>query len=239
MKLHKASKRTIALFAAALILLSSGGVMGVKAVPAVQSQNYDATMVLDQLHVALVENGQQTAKNDKLLLTALRDSKLSPGKKYKEEIGAQNTGTADEYVRIVVRKYWTKNGEKNKELTPDLIHLTYGNGDYNTGAWTLNKAESTDEMAVYYCQSKVAAGQPSPLLFDSVSVDASVLSDFTETTTEVQTESGKKTIYNYEYKYDGFTINVEAEAQAVQTHNAAQAIKSVWGVDASKTGIKF
>lgn len=235
MKLHKASKRTIALFAAALILLSSGGVMGVKAVPAVQSQNYDATMVLDQLHVALVENGQQTAKNDKVLLTALRDSKLSPGRKYKEEIGAQNTGTADEYVRIVVRKYWTKNGEKNKELTPDLIHLTYGNGDYNTGAWTLNKDESTDEMAVYYCQSKVAAGQPSPLLFDSVSVDASVLGEVTETTSK----EGNKTIYNYEYKYDGFTVNVEAEAQAVQTHNAAQAIKSVWGVDASKTGIKF
>ena len=235
MKLHKASKRTIALFAAALILLSSGGVMGVKAVPAVQSQNYDATMVLDQLRVALVENGQQTAKNDKVLLTALRDSKLSPGKKYKEEIGAQNTGTADEYVRIVVRKYWTKNGEKNKELTPDLIHLTYGNGDYNTGAWTLNKAESTDEMAVYYCQSKVAAGKPSPLLFDSVSVDASVLGEVKETTSK----EGNKTIYNYEYKYDGFTVNVEAEAQAVQTHNAAQAIKSVWGVDASKTGIKF
>ena len=37
----------------------------------------------------------------------------------------------------------------------------------------------------------------------------------------------------------GPAVNVEAEVQAVQTHNAAQAIKSVWGVDASETGMNL
>ena len=237
MKLHKASKKTIALFAAALILLSSGGVMGVKAVPAIQSQDYGTTITLDGLKVALVENGQQTQKSGNLMLSELKNSNLSPGKEYKEEIAAENTGTGDEYIRVIVRKYWTKNGKKNTELTPDLIHLTYGKADYNTGAWTLNKDESTDERAVYYCKSKIAAGGKTELLFDHVSVDKSIVSE--KNITEKATPSGNKTIYTYEYKYDGYSINVEAEVQAVQTHNAAQAIKSVWGIDASKTGINL
>ena len=39
------------------------------------------------------------------------------------------------------------------------------------------------------------------------------------------------TRYIYEYKYDGYSFNLEAEVNAVQTHNAAEAIKSAWGVD--------
>ena len=42
--------------------------------------------------------------------------------------------------------------------------------------------------------------------------------------------NGYQTI-SYEYEYDGFTFNIEAEVQAVQTHNAKDAIKSAWGVD--------
>ena len=32
-------------------------------------------------------------------------------------------------------------------------------------------------------------------------------------------------------RYDGYSFQVEAEVDAVQTHNAQDAIKSAWGVD--------
>lgn len=34
-------------------------------------------------------------------------------------------------------------------------------------------------------------------------------------------------------KYDGYSFNLDAEVDAVQTHNAKAAIKSAWGVDVS------
>ena len=33
------------------------------------------------------------------------------------------------------------------------------------------------------------------------------------------------------YKYNGYMFVLEAEVDAVQTHNAEDAIKSAWGVD--------
>ena len=45
-----------------------------------------------------------------------------------------------------------------------------------------------------------------------------------------QDEKGNKTI-TYTYKYNGYTFHIDAEVDAVQTHNAKDAIKSAWGVD--------
>ena len=54
----------------------------------------------------------------------------------------------------------------------------------------------------------------------------------------IQTVDGNK--YAYAYKYDGYQFVVEAEVQAIQTHNAVDAIKSAWGVDVAitKDGLK-
>lgn len=38
------------------------------------------------------------------------------------------------------------------------------------------------------------------------------------------------------YAYDGYNFQLEAEADAVQTHNAQDAIKSAWGVDVDVDG---
>ena len=39
------------------------------------------------------------------------------------------------------------------------------------------------------------------------------------------------------YKYDGVEFHVNVEVDAVQTHNAQDAIRSAWGIDASALGI--
>ena len=44
-------------------------------------------------------------------------------------------------------------------------------------------------------------------------------------------EDGNK--IKYEYTYNGYTFTLDAEVDAVQTHNAKDAIKSAWGIDVS------
>lgn len=212
----KLSNRTVALLAAAILLLSSGGFIGVKALPNVQGNNYDAALELDEISVQLLENGNPVG--DDGLLAGITNAK--PGMTYQENISVKNTGTAPEFVRLVVRKYWTKNG-KDTTLNPSLIELGLKSD------WTENTKEATTEMSVYYLTSQLGVGETSQVI-ETVRVDGIVLTDGKKVEKE---KVGDKTIYTYTYKYDGYAFNIEAEAQAVQTHNANDAIKSIWGVD--------
>ena len=51
--------------------------------------------------------------------------------------------------------------------------------------------------------------------------------------TETRTTANGWTTVTTEFAYDGYRFNIKAEADAVQTHNAADAIRSAWGVDVS------
>ena len=52
----------------------------------------------------------------------------------------------------------------------------------------------------------------------------------TEETTKTDNEGNTVITYKYIYKYDGYGFVIEADVQAIQTHNANDAIKSQWGV---------
>ena len=58
-------------------------------------------------------------------------------------------------------------------------------------------------------------------------LNGKVLDDLSYTTEK----KGNKTVYTYEYEYDGYSIAIEADCQSLQIHNVNDAIKSVWGVD--------
>ena len=45
-----------------------------------------------------------------------------------------------------------------------------------------------------------------------------------------KTEENGKTVFTYRYDYDGAAFFIEADVQAIQTHNAQDAIRSQWGV---------
>ena len=53
---------------------------------------------------------------------------------------------------------------------------------------------------------------------------------------ETVRENAEGKIITYTYEYDGYTAHIDAEVDAVQTHNAADAIKSAWGVDVTISG---
>ena len=63
-------------------------------------------------------------------------------------------------------------------------------------------------------------------------IDDSIGKKVTTTPTEENGVKKKVTTFNY----DGVKFNLEAEVDAVQTHNAADAIKSAWGVDVNVAG---
>ena len=163
-----------------------------------------------------------------------------PGKKYEERITAKNGSNIDQYVRLTVRKYWVNRNDPNgpkKDTTmdPGLIKLTYGNKAYNDSAWTINKKEHSAESDTYYLK-KVLKGDsdPAPDLFNTLQIDASVY-DLSEPLTTTERRSGGPddedvTVITYEYDYDDFTFYIEADVQAIQTHNVNDAISSLWGV---------
>jgi hypothetical protein len=231
----KISKRTVALFAAAMVLLGSGGVMGTRAVPAIQSATFGNEIVLDALNVQLLNDGQEVgAKNvtEDKLFTKLAET-ITPGEQYESKVSVKNTGAANEYVRVVVRKYWTDNNGKNKEVDPSLIELTPA----TSSGYSWKAVKKTEEETIYYLNNQIASGAVVDL-FKGIRINEQVVSKGRIVYDDPQTE-GDTTTINYRYEYDGLKFNVEAEVQAVQTHNAAQAIKSVWGIDPSEGGINL
>jgi len=242
MKTNKYSSRkkktTWILLAAAVILLSFSALQGARAALTYVSDNYTAQLSVSQIGVSLLENGSKVSYRDYTgsgdtwsegssdLLTKMipAGDKLELGKKYQEELNVQNSGKIDEYVRVTITKSWTDaDGNKVTSLSPTLINLNLtGNG------WVKDDNASTDERTVLYYTGVVASGASTPNFSDTINIDNAVASKYTESST---TDANGYTTITTTYQYDGVKFNLEATVDAVQTHNAKDAIKSAWGVD--------
>ena len=200
----------------------------------VRSENYSAQMNMQSIGVSLLENDKVVSSRDYVsnnewkgtsqgtLLTNLlgKDETFTPGKKYNEAISVKNSGTIDTFVRVIITKSWQdEEGNKNTTLSPDLIELNF----LTDNGWQIAKDQSTTERTVLYYTKAVAAGDSTPALSDTIRIKPSIAKDVTK-------HVDGNTI-TYTYKYNGYTFHIDAEVDAVQTHNAKDAIKSAWGVD--------
>ena len=264
----KLSKRTLALLAATAVLFGGGSYAGTRAALGFFSNELTAGFELDHMQVHLLENGKDVClgknadpkERDKYrgnlveYLGYTNDShdsevaayklgtpgKVEPGRKYTEKLQAQNTSGYDEYVRIIIRKYWVdKTGKKSPVMDPALIKLAYRDGTnskaYNDDAWAVNPKEHTEESDTYYLKSVLGEeNNTSAPLFNELSIDREVtnLANIETTTTTTQ----EVTVITYSYDYDDFTFYIEADVQAIQTHNASDALKSMWGVNNVSAG---
>ena len=257
---HLVSKRTLALACAAIVLFTFGGVMGVraaKAAPDIQSQDLEADFQLQHLGVHLYENGKwvgqrsgDNGERGKLLgyMYANKSDEAGAfvaGKAYEERIAAKNGTDVKQYVRIIIRKYWqvktAKGFEKDTDLDPSLIKLSYNDNEinteswinnendseYNTESWIKSENESTTESETYYYKSQLDNGKFTPPVVNKLVVDGKIAEGKKKI---VEKDVNGKTIITYVYEYDGKYIALEADVQAVQTHNANDAIKGIWGV---------
>ena len=235
-------KVTALLLAAAVLLLAAGGIGSASAALTYYSENYTAEMAMYDIGVTLTEtsaagtkdissrdytgSGDVWNESQGVLLENMldeTDGKLRLGRKYQEELAVKNSGNIDEYVRVRIYRCWTKeDGTKEQELAPSLIDLNLtGNG------WILDENASTEERIVLYWPQVLSVGETTAALSDTLQIDSSVASKvLTETTVQDGVSQSVTT-----FRYDGAMFRLEAEVDAVQTHNAAAAIKSAWGVD--------
>jgi hypothetical protein len=233
---------TVGLFVLAAVLLLGSSIGGARAALTYYSETYSSRLQMYDIGVTLNENGSAVSWRDYnsgsdgdwsqssgvLLSNMLAEGEsLALGKSYPEAISVTNSGTIDEYVRVSLYKYWLDaNGDKMQQLSPELIDLNllcdqtgYANG------WLLDESSSTAERTVLYYDQILPAGATTVPLSDTLTVDGMVASKVTQETT---TENGYTTITTT-YDYDGVQFQIEACVDAVQTHNAADAIWSAWG----------
>ena len=238
MKKRKKSfpKITVLLLAASAVLLVGSGVGSARAALTYYSENYSAQMNMQSIGVSLVENDAVVSSRDyvsdnewsgstegTLLANMLgEDEKFTPGKRYNEAISVKNSGNIDTFVRVILTRSWQDaEGKKNTSLSPDLIELNY----LTDSGWVIAEDQSTPERTVLYYTKALPVGETTPALSDTIRVNESIAQDVTK-------QVDGNTI-RYTYKYDGYSFHVDAEVDAVQTHNAQEAIKSAWGVDVS------
>ena len=156
------------------------------------------------------------------------DEKFKPGKLYQENVKLVNNSNQEtgyqEYVRVVVRKSWYKDG-KDTSLNPKLIDLKVADG------WYENPAERTEEQKVYYLTSPLACG--SEIQFLKGIQISNEITDYVYTVPVTDEEGGaiQGCVQNV-YKYNDMKVYIQIQADAVQTHNGKDAIYAAWGIKA-------
>lgn len=240
----KKKRLTYLMLAAAVLLLLGSTVGSTRAALTYYSDNYVAKITVSQIGVSLLENGEVVSSRDyndnawkvttnkdgdsvngSLLADLLQpEEKLALNKKYDEKLTVKNSGSIDEYVRVRIYRYWMKDGQKVTTLSPDLIDLNL----INSGRWIKNPMETAECVELFY-KGILKTGMETEPFADTVRIDGSLAQEATIET--------KGDIVTTVYKYDGVEFHIDVEVDAVQTHNAKDAIKSAWGVDASGLGI--
>lgn len=248
-KIFRSPITTIVLFVIAVGLLLSSTIGGTRAALSYYADSYSLEMQLQNIGVTLNENGSairwrnygtgssgQWDEGGSALLTGMlgANEKLQLGVAYPEVLTVTNSGTIDEYVRVSVYRYWVDgNGEKRQELDPSLIEL----GLANTDLWWEDTAASTPERTVLYYTRTLSAGTSTPAFLESLTISGDVAAKVSQSSHVTTDASGRS--YNTvttTYDYDGMEFRLQVEVDTVQTHNAAAAIQSAWGVDASVVG---
>ena len=254
----RSGRVTYVLLALAVILLLGSTIGSTRAALTYYSENYTADITVSRIGVSLLENGKvvmsrdydnddwkvttnrgDDAANGALLRNMLgKDEKLALNKTYKEELAVKNSGTIDEYVRVRVYRYWTKRNASGQNvkvttLSPDLIDVNFVNGN----KWVKNPNATAECLELYY-KGILSSGSDPAVFADGVRIDGQVASEAVTDSKESTDEKGNKTTtLTTTYRYDGVEFHVDVEVDAVQTHNAQDAIKSAWGVDAASLGI--
>ena len=216
---------TLVLFGLAIGLLLFSTIGSTRAALNVQSDILKSDVEMLDIGVEL-DNADGAVSGSALLSGMLAPGeRIKAGKVYDRPVTVTNTGKIDEYVRVVVYKYWLDStGAKRAAYDPDLIVLGYA------GGWTPDSSNSTasyGEREIWYLTDGPLASGAGKAFLNSVTISGDVYLLATQETV------GNKIITTYEY--DGAQFCIEIEADGVQTHNAKDAIQSAWGKSVTVT----
>ena len=218
-----------------------------------ESEMYKAQMETSSIGVSLVENGTVVAYRDNIIvaddnrwdywpkeyphvgqiLGVIGENEHAEiGREYREELAVKNSGNIPTYVRLIIRKYWVDGTGKRVDKNPELIQLHRVNTDVwkEDTAWKNNGTHPETTVLYYTRELPPQDGQNiTPPATDWLKIDG--LAATTVKENWVRLENGGYRVTT-EYSYDGLQFVVEVEADAVQTHNASDAMMSAWGLDA-------
>ena len=226
-KIKKSSLLTVLLAVLGVCLLLVGGIGGARAA-LTESDYYTAEMQTPTIAVELYENDSKQAVKDgstELLKERFKTETLVPGKVYDETLTVKNSGTAEAFVRITIYKYWTATSEdgtvKRVDLEPDYIHLTFGS------EWLVDEDASTEERTILYYPTALAVGETTEPALTKIAASSELSTLVTQKQEKIDDTHIKITST---YQYDGLNLNLEASVDAIQVHNAKDAIIAAWGV---------
>lgn len=217
-KFLNSPKATIVLFALAALLLGFGGINAIAAAPRIESSDYRAQVQLTNINVAVTENGNVVEGDGALLKDLAGGEDFKIGQTYDEVLSVRNTQHPsstnegegiDEYVRVSVYRYWTDGAGKAVNLNPEYIKLNF----LTDNGWTIDEAASTPERTVLYYKDIVPVDGDTQPFADKITIDSAVAT----------------AISGGSYAYDNVSFHVKVTADAVQTHNGAEAMTSAWG----------
>ena len=220
----KFSLLTVLLAVLAACLLLVGGI-GVTRAALTESDTYSGTLKTPDIAIQLNENGTAVSGEDTLLKGLFKEGEsFTIGKIYDEVLTVTNTGSADQFARVTLYKYWTDEEGKRVDLDPAYIRLVLGED------WAVDEASSTKERTVVYYTKVLAPGEESTPLLNKISADSEVSILVAQETVDTQVvDDVTYTKIETTYVYDGLNLNLEASADAIQTHHAQDAIEASWG----------
>lgn len=226
----KTSLLTILLCALAGCLILVGGIGATRAA-LTTSETFKGTLETPEIAIQLIENGKPVEEG---ALKGLKEAVLEIGAPAEEVLTVKNVGTADQYARVTLYRYWTDSKGKRVDLDPAYIKLTFGEGwaiDKKASKWDDEKDAPGGERVVLYYTKALKAGKTSAEGEESTPLITAVTAD-----SEIKLWVAKKdttedgvTTTTYIYKYDGLTLNLEASADAIQTQHAQEAVEASWG----------
>lgn len=235
---------TLAAFALAAVLLLGSSIGGARAALTYYSNTYSSRVRMDDIGVSLLENGTKISWRDYdskgdgswneatgVLLEHMlpEGEQFKIGKTYEEKLSAANSGTINQYVRVSLYKYWLdKDGNKVQELDPDTIKVELDNAG-DGGVWLVDQDAATPERTVLYHSKLLEAGQETAPFTKSLTVDNAIVTDVSQKTETVNKDGKTYTKITTTYSYNGAQFCMEAVVDAVQEHNAEDAILSAWG----------
>lgn len=221
-------KGTLAIFGTAIGLLLFSSVGGARAALTYYSENHMTKIETQRIDVALLEGGTrvngENASGELLQGLVSEGEKFQIGQKYDESLSVENTGEIDQYVRVIIYKYWVdQDGEKVQKVQnvdPYNIELTLANED----EWWEDTEASTRERTVLYCKKRLV-GSLSENSGDKVTKPFVTGLRINEDVGKIATEGADGVTFDYQ----GLKFQVKVDVDAVQTHNAEDAILSSWG----------
>ena len=231
-------KRSIAIFTLtlsfAMLLFAGMQLSETRSAPNPGTENYNTSLSISTLDIMAVDEKGNEVKE--LLSSYSGKETLELGMLYPEYLAAENIGRSDEYVRAIVRKYWTDmNGNKvtkvdaktenNTVTKTEAIDPEYIILEGRDASWQLDENTSARETKIYYWKNKLAAGDTTGALMTGIQISKNVRDYYEETIEETE---NSKTI-TVTYLYDNLKLNLEIEIQSVQANE--NAIRSIWGVD--------